>query len=42
VSLKGSILAGYVQQLKNRRRIQPVRGIYDVVIATFKRGVKGG
>src|SRR3979411_559330 len=41
VSLKGSILAGYIQQLKNRRRIQPVRGIYDVVIATFERGIKG-
>jgi hypothetical protein len=42
VSLKRSTLAGYILQLKSRLQIKLKDGIKGVVIATFKRGIKGG
>jgi hypothetical protein len=42
VSLKGSILAGYIIQLKSGLQIKLRHGIKGVVIATFDRGIKGG
>ena len=42
VSLKRSILAGYIIQLKSGLYIKLKYGIKGVIIATFKRGIKGG
>jgi hypothetical protein len=42
VSLKGSILAGYMLQSKSGLHIKLKDGIKGVVIATFERGIKGG
>jgi hypothetical protein len=42
VSLKGSILAGYMLQSKSGLQIKLKDGIKGVVIATFERGIKGG
>ena len=42
VSLKRSILASYIIQLKSGLYIKLKYGIKGVVIATFKRGIKGG
>jgi hypothetical protein len=42
VSLKGSILAGYMLQSKIGLQIKLKDGIKGVVIATFERGIKGG
>jgi hypothetical protein len=45
VSLKRQfklILAGYMQQLKSRKKIQLIGDIYGAVIAIFEKGIKGG
>jgi hypothetical protein len=42
VSLKRSTLAGYILQLKSGLQIKLKDDIKGVVIATFKRGIKGG
>ena len=45
VSLKGLlklILAGYIQRLKSRKKIQLGGDIYGAVIAIFENGIKGG
>ena len=42
VSLKRSILVGYIIQLKSGLHIKLKYGIKGVVIATFKKGIKGG
>jgi hypothetical protein len=42
VSLKRSIVAGYIIHMKSGLQIKLKDGIKGVVIATFKRGIKGG
>jgi hypothetical protein len=43
VRLKGQlILAGYIQQLKSRKKIWLRGDIYGAVVAIFKKGIKGG
>src|SRR5882757_4111258 len=42
VSLKGLILVGYIRQLKSKTKLGLKGGIDGIVIAIFKKGVKGG
>jgi hypothetical protein len=42
VSLKRSIVAGYIIHIKNRLQIKLKDSIKGVVITIFKRGIKGG